>query len=294
MTARCVYLQWSIVGRHRRHQRCMSKPGQLEDPPSEVRRREEAANASLARSRRAGTGVAFPPVDSAIGVTSLIEVAAFRRQGQAGNWWPLVPRTNGLLRRVMGEVLFVLYQVAVPTNSGWTLMNASAKDLPPGMEPGCLTLTPTQATKKATETAAAGVHVFNDLYQASFHRQSAGQSPAPKLLLEAISEDFWGRQRHEGYGFIELPQTGGRLEVEVPLWRPPSSEPQRDAWCGTFDPLPCRALIAYDSRGQQAGASAHELPLKGDRFVQDRCCSGAIEVNIDTIVIDRSEAGDGR
>ncbi|KAF4745545.1 hypothetical protein FOZ63_011347, partial [Perkinsus olseni] len=50
----------------------------------------------------------------------------------------------------------------------------------------------------ATETAAAGVYVFNDLYQASFHRQSAGQSPAPKLLLEAISEDFWGRQRHEG------------------------------------------------------------------------------------------------
>ncbi|KAF4674943.1 hypothetical protein FOL46_003390 [Perkinsus olseni] len=104
------------------------------------------------------------------------------------------------------EAMVSCVKVAVPTNSGWTLMNASAKDLPPGMEPGCLTLTPTQVTKKATETAAAGVYVFNDLYQASFHRQSAGQSPAPKLLLEAISEDFWGRQRHEGYGFIELPQ----------------------------------------------------------------------------------------
>lgn len=80
----------------------MLGPANIDGPRSEVQARSSSR-------RRAGMRVAFPPDDSVIGVTNLVEIAAFRRR--QCDWWPLIPSSSSLLRRVMGETLFVIYQV---------------------------------------------------------------------------------------------------------------------------------------------------------------------------------------
>ncbi|KAF4661251.1 hypothetical protein FOL47_006772 [Perkinsus chesapeaki] len=256
------------------------------EPGVETARRQDVTDSFVSRSRRAGAGIAFPPEGFTVGVTSLIEIAAFRNGRRDHDWWAaLVPQSIGTMRRLVGDTVSVLYQVAASKKSGWTLMDASDKIVPPGIEPGCMAMTPSEVTGKATETAATGVYVFNELFQASYCHGDTSPGDTPKLLVEAITEDFWGRQRHEGYGFLDLPQVHGRLEVEVPLWKTPSSNPQRDAWCGTFDPLLSRSLIVFDTRGQQRGANSALVPGKGDTKFIRGLKNGVVDVKIDTVVI---------
>ncbi|TPX47368.1 hypothetical protein SeLEV6574_g02706 [Synchytrium endobioticum] len=53
-----------------------------------------------------------------------------------------------------------------------------------------------------------------------YHGTDFTDSPAPRLMVQVTSTDYWERTNTEGYGLVTIPLTAGCYDLLIPTWRP--------------------------------------------------------------------------
>ena len=175
-----------------------------------------------------GSGLSEPVRSCVWGVAVSGEIESFARPG------------NGV-----STYTVVMYDWAIDSDSSWKLQGAMehpeemcwGQYQSVGPQATCLA----QGYKLCTFNQSIDALAYSD-------RSDAILEPLPKLVVQVVRIDAFGRQSLEGYGFIEVPSKGSH-SVSIDLWAPPATF--SDSLLGVFTPLVsrlnCMDLIADKS-----------------------------------------------
>jgi len=145
---------------------------------------------------------------------------------------------------------FIVYEVSLPTGGTWEVVSNGTGGVM-GNEMMC-----TQYATLSGHARARREYLFNQPLQLHLARHwqpevppPAGVLPAdpipPRLLLQVLSVDSWGRHQLHGYGFVDLPREPGNHRLKTRLWAPLGTIRQQLSaeFCGTYLPLASPHLL---------------------------------------------------